>query len=74
MDEQCIQILNKGSEQDVISYLQDFTKKVCYILRPSALFIKDDHDDASISLSSSVRLSVCMGMKVNVLININLIN
>ena len=29
MDEQSIQILNKGSEQDVISYLQDFTKKVC---------------------------------------------
>ena len=29
MDEQCIQILNKGSEQDVIIYLQEFTKKVC---------------------------------------------
>ena len=29
MDEQSIQILNKGSEQDVISYLQEFTKQVC---------------------------------------------
>ena len=28
MDEQSIQILSKGSEQDVISYLQEFTKQV----------------------------------------------
>ena len=29
MDEQCIQILSKGSEQDVIVFLQEFTKQVC---------------------------------------------
>lgn len=27
MDEQCIQILSKGSEQDVVTYLQEFTTK-----------------------------------------------